>query len=338
MQSSVQCVFVWWYLEWLLLLPLCSRFLLSAPSVQQPPRFPPRQSTLNTAETIFYAINEKSDIKRIFHFHGLFWGNSGPKLCNRSTFWPAGNSRVQHPMGGRNCFTITTQSLWSVRFSRAIIPTPAGKTCYSRRNSTSNLTVSASLSDQPSGKETKQKRKRTRSPSASVLLRLVVLFTVSQVLVDEKREWNCARATCMVVTLSQSKAERYLVFPAGSTYVVFSSFTHFPAAMSCNTEFKRTELIWMAPNATRCSVITLLYSEAAQQHLWNYDVSYYSTHPTATPYRGNCLTEKRLCGVLKGCFLWNARKKGIKTQSFYVIILKMKGQFVLFVLLWCFLP
>lgn len=28
----------------------------------------------------------------------------------------------------------------------------------------------------------------------------------------------------------------YLVFPAGSTYVVFSSFTHFPAANSYNAK------------------------------------------------------------------------------------------------------
>lgn len=39
---------------------------------------------------------------------------------------PAGNSRVQHPRGGRNCFTMTTQSLCSVRLSRAMIPTPEG--------------------------------------------------------------------------------------------------------------------------------------------------------------------------------------------------------------------
>uniref|UniRef100_A0A3B4Z2Q7 Uncharacterized protein n=1 Tax=Stegastes partitus TaxID=144197 RepID=A0A3B4Z2Q7_9TELE len=32
------------------------------------------------------------------------------------------------------------------------------------------------------------------------------------------------------------KMEEYLVFPAGSTYVVFSSCTHFPAAMSWSTE------------------------------------------------------------------------------------------------------
>jgi len=47
-----------------------------------------------------------------------------------SRFRPAGNSSVWHPIGGRNCFTITTQSLCSVCFSRAMIPTPAGGTSY----------------------------------------------------------------------------------------------------------------------------------------------------------------------------------------------------------------
>lgn len=32
------------------------------------------------------------------------------------------------------------------------------------------------------------------------------------------------------------KRDVYLVFPAGSTYVVFSSCNHFPAAMTCTTE------------------------------------------------------------------------------------------------------
>jgi len=40
------------------------------------------------------------------------------------TVLPAGNSREQHPSGGRNCFTITMQSLWRVLFRMAIIPTP----------------------------------------------------------------------------------------------------------------------------------------------------------------------------------------------------------------------
>lgn len=53
MQSNVEHIFVvWWYLEWLPLLPLCSRFLLLAPSAQQPPHFPPRQSIL-TADKEF---------------------------------------------------------------------------------------------------------------------------------------------------------------------------------------------------------------------------------------------------------------------------------------------
>lgn len=51
--ANVWFVFVWWYLGWLRPLPLCSRFLLLAPSVQWPPRFPPRQSTLSNADTIF---------------------------------------------------------------------------------------------------------------------------------------------------------------------------------------------------------------------------------------------------------------------------------------------
>lgn len=41
------------------------------------------------------------------------------------------------------------------------------------------------------------------------------------------------------------------MFPAGSTYVVFSSFTHFPAAMSCKTERESTRLRRsVAPNTT----------------------------------------------------------------------------------------
>ena len=37
---------------------------------------------------------------------------------------PAGNSSEQHPSGGRNCFTMTMQSLCRVLFRMAIIPTP----------------------------------------------------------------------------------------------------------------------------------------------------------------------------------------------------------------------
>lgn len=88
--------------------------------------------------------------------------------------WPAGNSRVWHPIGGRNCFTITTQSLCSVRLSRAMIPTPErqlGRLQFAKHR----LWV-------------QNNQKLQRSPSAAVLARLVVLFTVSQVLEEEGGE------------------------------------------------------------------------------------------------------------------------------------------------------
>ena len=51
--------------------------------------------------------------------------NINKKHCRTLKHKPAGNSREYEPRGGRNCFTITTQSLWSVLFSKAMIPTPA---------------------------------------------------------------------------------------------------------------------------------------------------------------------------------------------------------------------
>lgn len=47
---------------------------------------------------------------------------------------------------------------------------------------------------------------------------------------------KCAQATCTFAYSCLLKREAHLVFPAGSTYVVFSSINHFPAAMTCKTE------------------------------------------------------------------------------------------------------
>lgn len=111
----------------LLLLPPCSQFLPSALSVQQPPQFLPHQSTLCTQTTINCIPNWKyRPPKNVWQSLPRVIEPTNTTLDNS----PAGNSRVLHPRGGRNCFTITTQSLWSVRFSRAIIPTPAGRACY----------------------------------------------------------------------------------------------------------------------------------------------------------------------------------------------------------------
>lgn len=108
--------------------------------------------------------------------------------------------------------------------------------------------------DEPTGKQ----KARRRSPSACVLVCLVVLFAVSQVLVGEKSERQYVLRWLSDDNPCQLKTEQYLVFPAGSTYVVFSSFTHFPAAMSCETERKSTRLRRsVALNTTQWRLITV---------------------------------------------------------------------------------
>ena len=114
---------------------------------------------------------------------------------------------------------------------------------------TSDLSISARPTDEPTGKQIV----RRCSPSACVLVCLVVLFAVSQVLVGGKKksESETLRGTLVqqMIIHVRWKTEQYLVFPAGSTYVVFSSFTHFPAAMSCEKGRKSTRLrLTMAPN------------------------------------------------------------------------------------------
>lgn len=172
MQSHAQQISAWRYLEWFPLLPLCSRFLLLAPSKQPPLHFPPRQSTLSTAETSTWKMDTNFVTRQEKLYFRRF--SNGSNLV-KETFRPAGNSRVWQAMGGRNCFTITTQSLCSVRFSRAIIPTPGGEVCYSQQHLYQAVKTYTYLYNWMC------------SPSASVLVCLVVLFTVSQVLVDEKK-------------------------------------------------------------------------------------------------------------------------------------------------------
>lgn len=154
------------YLEWLPLLPLCSRSLPLAPSVQPSLRSPPRQSVLITEGQKCCKTNRAKQIQHVdvslswdiackvenqivyfvesrsqnWFLYGEGWGLQS--VFKESVFQPAGNSRVQHPIGGRNCFTITTQSLCSVRFSRARIPTPVGfqyKTCYTHTMHTNTI-------------------------------------------------------------------------------------------------------------------------------------------------------------------------------------------------------
>lgn len=66
------------------------------------------------------------------------------------------------------------------------------------------------------------------SPSASVLACLVVLFVVSQIL----HGWRQSE-TWISKCITSCHSIHHLVVPAGSMYVVFSSVTHFPAAMTC---------------------------------------------------------------------------------------------------------
>ena len=101
----------------------------------------------------------------------LIWSQLEPVL-------PAGNSREQHPNGGRNCFTMTRQSLWRVRFRMAIIPTPTRK----RSGGEAVMWHKGN----PGFRERERDRVYWASPSASVLSGLVVLLTLSQVLDENK--------------------------------------------------------------------------------------------------------------------------------------------------------
>lgn len=153
--------------------------------------------------------------------------------------WPAGNSRVQHPKGGRNCFTITTQSLCRVRFSRAMIPTPAGR-------SITDYTVWPILHRRPWQKSPKKESDKemiticfcvslSRGPLRS-------LPDSAWMRAGNKNEW-------IKKCLTSFYSTNYLVVPAASMYVVFSSVTHFPAAMTCKKPHKNQKIKCNMQNA-----------------------------------------------------------------------------------------
>lgn len=147
----------------------------------------------------------------------------------KETFRPAGNSRVWQAMGGRNCFTITTQSLCSVRFSRAIIPTPGGEVCYSQQH-------------------LYQADKHTHIYITGCAHHLLLCWFALLSFSRSPRFWWMKKKgkrggrggvkttpVCDCEDCGSPYAQQYLVLPDQSTYVVFSSFTHLPVTMSCKT-------------------------------------------------------------------------------------------------------
>lgn len=104
------------------------------------------------------------------------------------------------------------------------------RVCY-----TCSLWTNCQLTENP------QINKGRHLPSASVLFFLVVLFADSQTLGRWKEGVKQHTRNSTFTESCQVKSEAYLVFPAGSTYVVFSSFTHLPAAMTCQAELTHQE-------------------------------------------------------------------------------------------------
>lgn len=99
------------------------------------------------------------------------------------------------------------------------------RVCY-----TCSLWTNCQLTENP------QIDKGRHLPSASVVFCLVVLFADSQTLGRWKEGVKQHTRKSTFAESCQVKSKAYLVFPAGSTYVVFSSFTHLPAAMTCQAE------------------------------------------------------------------------------------------------------
>lgn len=186
-QPNTKFAWVWWYLGWLQPLPLCSQFLLWAPSVQQPLHFRPHQSTLSNSDTrvkvsekhtwhmksqepIYVGKrvqDQKYFNKAIWHvkFSSLFLQK---KLKN--TTYLQETPAYSIPKGGETA-SPSLRSLCGASVSAGQWFQHLQRVCY-----TYSLWTNCQLTENP------QINKGRRLPSASVLFRRVVLFVVSQTL------------------------------------------------------------------------------------------------------------------------------------------------------------